>query len=492
MKKINETNLPTSTPSFNDIEELVSFKGNADDFYRKWKLISTIAKTDEQLQTIAQANSFIDSYLAWYNINIQKVDEKYYTFLNELWMFWWAYNPSFHRILLRENFIRLPFVIHETLHYLSTTQTFQDKQVWRVYKSWFESSYKDEDEWHRIFTYLNEWVTEKITREICSANNIEIWKPISNETEDKVWVKMIQDIESEAREIKSSFGELSDEELFENEEFKAKFKKILLKALDKAFEDENIKLATAYDTNVKIVKIIVNCLAIARHLKDNTKSSTEHGNEIRQSILENYFHGWVMWMREIEKVFWENYLRNLALTPWIWEIGNNSPKYQWSEAILKMTTKQVLDSLLKVVDKKMPTIPDSINTQFKIEEEKLRAMEIPVETIDITELANNLDIPYLEQLWTDDWNLSPRMLIENFDKETHHAGVVQKADLQYPIEIYFFKWQWIIIDGVHRFTKAMMQWDTTIKVRRISDEVVNQVKKGEADYRRWKGEIVSE
>lgn len=170
-------------------------------------------------------------------------------------------------------------------------------------------------------------------------------------------------------------------------------------------------------------------------------------------------------------------------------LGDEDYLLQWDvQKILPEIQSQYFNSS----NSTMSTIPDSINTQFKIEEEKLRAMEIPVETIDITELANNLDIPYLEQLGTDDWNLSPRMLIENFDKETHHAGVVQKADLQYPIEIYFFKWQWIIIDGVHRFTKAMMQWNTTIKVRRISDEIVNQVKKSEADYRRWKGEIVSE
>lgn len=361
MKSINQTN-QNKYPHFNDIEELFSYKWNTNDFYRKGKLISTIEKTDEQTKSIESANNYIQSYLASYGITSDKVMPEHYTFLSELAMFWWAYNPYFHHILLRDGFARLPQIIHETLHYLSTTQLAEEKDTWKIFKSWFESYWNENpEEWYRIFTYLNEWVTEKIARDICTINNIDIWKCMSADDEDKVWVDMMKSIESEAKDIKSNFEWLSDEELFENEDFKAKFKKILLKAMDKAFESEQARHATAYDSNVKIVNIIINCLAITRHIQDDKKSFTEHQSAIRHNILENYFHGWMMRMREIEKVFWKNYLRNLATTPRIWDIGNNSPKYQWSEAVLKMTTKQVLDSLLKIVDKETPTISNDIS-----------------------------------------------------------------------------------------------------------------------------------
>ncbi len=98
------------------------------------------------------------------------------------------------------------------------------------------------------------------------------------------------------------------------------------------------------------------------------------------------------------------------------------------------------------------SIPDSINHGIKIEEEVLWRQDLPVEEIPIDELEYNLDICYLEQLWTDDWNLSPRMLIESYDKETFHATKSEEADLQYPIEIYYYKDKRIILDGVHRFT----------------------------------------
>ncbi len=128
--------------------------------------------------------------------------------------------------------------------------------------------------------------------------------------------------------------------------------------------------------------------------------------------------------------------------------------------------------------KNMP-FPDILNTEFKTDEPKLWAVDIPIEEISISELAPNLDIPYLEQEGTDDWNLTPRMLIDNFDTEPTHASRVNQVDLSYPIDIYNHKGTWIILDGVHRFTKAVRQGEKTIKVRRVSDEIAQQTKRKE-------------
>lgn len=104
-------------------------------------------------------------------------------------------------------------------------------------------------------------------------------------------------------------------------------------------------------------------------------------------------------------------------------------------------------------------------------------MEIPAEEIEIAEIEYNLDIPYLEQEGTDDWNLTPRMLVENFEREKLHAKKVEEADLKYPIEIYLHQGKWIILDGVHRFSKAVRLGHQTIKVRRISKEVAQATKR---------------
>lgn len=98
-------------------------------------------------------------------------------------------------------------------------------------------------------------------------------------------------------------------------------------------------------------------------------------------------------------------------------------------------------------------LPKILDTGFKIDEPKLWAIKIPIEEINILELKNNLNIPYLDKEGTDDWNLTPSMLIQNFGKEILHAKRVQESELKYPIEIYKHHGEWIILDGVHRYVK---------------------------------------
>ncbi len=119
----------------------------------------------------------------------------------------------------------------------------------------------------------------------------------------------------------------------------------------------------------------------------------------------------------------------------------------------------------------MSIIPEIINTGFKIDESELWREDFPVEEISISEIEYNLDIPYLEKKGTDDWNLSPRELIANFEIEIPHAKRVNQCDLSFPIHIYLHKDKWIILDGVHRFTKAVMLGHKTIQVKKVSREI---------------------
>jgi len=145
--------------------------------------------------------------------------------------------------------------------------------------------------------------------------------------------------------------------------------------------------------------------------------------------------------------------------------------------ILKLPRKK-LEIIIKQELIQKTKIPEIINVGFHVDEPKLWAINnIPVEEISISEIDYNLDIPYLEQEGTDDWNLTPRMLINNFEKEKPHAKKVEQADIKYPIELYLFKNKWIILDGVHRFTKAVKLGYKTIKVRKISHEIAELTKR---------------
>ncbi len=66
---------------------------------------------------------------------------------------------------------------------------------------------------------------------------------------------------------------------------------------------------------------------------------------------------------------------------------------------------------------------------------------------------------------------------QNFEKEVSHAKRVTEADISHPIEIYYHQDQWIILDGVHRFTKIVQLGYKTIKVRKVSSEIAQLVKR---------------
>jgi hypothetical protein len=105
--------------------------------------------------------------------------------------------------------------------------------------------------------------------------------------------------------------------------------------------------------------------------------------------------------------------------------------------------------------------------------------------MDISMLEHNIDIFYRESLGTDDRNLTPRMTLENMDYEVLHAKKIYDADISYPIEIYYFNNQWIILDGVHRFAKQIMNGTKTIRVRRIRDEMLPLVQKTHQEFLKW-------
>lgn len=121
--------------------------------------------------------------------------------------------------------------------------------------------------------------------------------------------------------------------------------------------------------------------------------------------------------------------------------------------------------------------PKEIETGINFDYKKLWDLDIPVEEIGIEEISANMHFPYLEREGTDDWNLTPRMLIDNFEKESSHAAKVKKANSKFPIEIYLHNSSWIILDGVHRYVQAVMNGEKTIRVRKVTRAMLNKALK---------------
>ncbi|MEK7447333.1 MAG: hypothetical protein AAB632_00820, partial [Patescibacteria group bacterium] len=98
------------------------------------------------------------------------------------------------------------------------------------------------------------------------------------------------------------------------------------------------------------------------------------------------------------------------------------------------------------------------------------------EEINISELSYNFSIPYLEMENTDDWNLSINQLLENLKREVTHSEKMEKSDLKYPIDIYYFRDNWIILDGVHRLAKAKNLGYRKIKIRKVREEDIEKIR----------------
>ncbi len=124
--------------------------------------------------------------------------------------------------------------------------------------------------------------------------------------------------------------------------------------------------------------------------------------------------------------------------------------------------------------------PKEIDFGFIHDDSKIWKLDIPSEEMLIAELESNLDIAYLDKEGTDDWNLTLRDLINSPETEPGHYEKIKNVQMKYPIKVYFFGGSWKILDGVHRFCKAVMEDRETISVRKVTDEMIPNILKESA------------
>lgn len=105
---------------------------------------------------------------------------------------------------------------------------------------------------------------------------------------------------------------------------------------------------------------------------------------------------------------------------------------------------------------------------------KLRELDVPIVDFAIEKLVWNFDLPLWEKEGTDDWNLTPREVINNVEGSRIHYQRVQESDLQFPILLTEKSGKWLVVDGVHRLVKAFETGNKTIKAKSFSSEVIAQ------------------
>ncbi len=124
----------------------------------------------------------------------------------------------------------------------------------------------------------------------------------------------------------------------------------------------------------------------------------------------------------------------------------------------------------KIQFMKRPKILEDAGFDLYVDTSKLRDLPLPVEQKKLEELTWCFDFPVWEKDGTDDWNLTPRQVIDKEPGTSEHMKKVEGSNLEYPIVIIFNKDRWVILDGIHRLVKSYLLKKPTIDVKILSKD----------------------
>jgi hypothetical protein len=119
-----------------------------------------------------------------------------------------------------------------------------------------------------------------------------------------------------------------------------------------------------------------------------------------------------------------------------------------------------------------PKIIQEVGFDFHWSEEKVWALEIPAEEMDISELEWHFDIPF----W-DNYTLKPNDVLKDSAKYKEEFERTIQSDLFYPLDIMWWKNRWVLLDGLHRLLKAKHLGMQKVMIRKIPIEAISQIKK---------------
>lgn len=128
--------------------------------------------------------------------------------------------------------------------------------------------------------------------------------------------------------------------------------------------------------------------------------------------------------------------------------------------------------------KELPDIIKEVGFDFSWDNRKVWELDVPVEEMDIDDLAWHFDIPFWDKTGGY-YNLTPNEVLakpEEFKEEFERTMAV---DMSHPLDIMHWRGRWLMLDGLHRLVKARHLGRQKIKVRKIPKESIPQIKKDE-------------
>lgn len=102
---------------------------------------------------------------------------------------------------------------------------------------------------------------------------------------------------------------------------------------------------------------------------------------------------------------------------------------------------------------------------------KLHALDLPVRTVDLSDLLWHLDLPYWKHNGKP-FQITPLQVWEAPEAYPEQYARTQTADLRYPIIVREDSGRLLMVDGVHRLLKAVMAERTTVQAAFFRDEYI--------------------
>lgn len=121
----------------------------------------------------------------------------------------------------------------------------------------------------------------------------------------------------------------------------------------------------------------------------------------------------------------------------------------------------------------IPQVIKDVGFDFDWSEPKVWALGVPVEEINVDELAWHFDIPFWDEGGS--YNLTPREVIDNQETHKEEYERTMKADTSHPIDIMENKGRWLILDGLHRLVKLFISGEKSAKVRKIPRKLIPEI-----------------
>lgn len=103
--------------------------------------------------------------------------------------------------------------------------------------------------------------------------------------------------------------------------------------------------------------------------------------------------------------------------------------------------------------------------------EKLHALKLPARTVPVKDLLWHLDLPYWKHN-NKPFQITPRQVMESPDSYSEQYIRTLNSDLSYPIIVREDMERILMLDGVHRLLKAVLENRQELKASVFSDSLI--------------------